>query len=71
MIVVDVLYFMQVGIVGRTDAGKSSLLSALFRTAEPEGTLEIDGIQITDLGLHDPWSKLSIIPQVSNDIQYH
>ena len=39
--------------MGRTGAGKSSLLSALFRLAEPEGVFEIDGIQITDIGLHD------------------
>ena len=51
--------------MGRTGAGKSSLMSALFRIAEPEGVLEIDGIQITGLGLHDLRSKLSIIPQVS------
>jgi len=31
--------------------GKSSLLAALFRLAEPEGVLEIDGIQTTDIGL--------------------
>lgn len=54
--------------MGRTGAGKSSLLSALFRIAEPEGVLEIDGIQITDLGLHDLRSKLSIIPQVSDNV---
>ena len=48
----------------RTGAGKSSLLSALLRLAEPEGVLEIDGIQITDIGLHDLHKKISIIPQV-------
>ena len=44
----------------------SSLLSAFFRLAESdlEGVFEIDGIQITDIGLHDLRKKISIIPQV-------
>ena len=50
--------------MGRTGAGKSSLLAALFRLAEPEGVFEIDGIQITDIGLHDLRKNISIIPQV-------
>ena len=51
--------------IGRTGAGKSSIMQALFRIAEPEGVLEIDGISITEVGLHDLRQNMSIIPQVS------
>uniref|UniRef100_UPI00398F2F2F ATP-binding cassette sub-family C member 4 n=1 Tax=Pristiophorus japonicus TaxID=55135 RepID=UPI00398F2F2F len=53
----------KVGLVGRTGAGKSSLISALFRLAEPEGKVTIDGIVTSQLGLHDLRSSMSIIPQ--------
>ncbi|XP_060071681.1 multidrug resistance-associated protein 1-like [Ylistrum balloti] len=54
----------KVGIVGRTGAGKSSLTLALFRIIEKaQGSIIIDGIDISSLGLHDLRSKITIIPQ--------
>lgn len=53
----------KIGIVGRTGAGKSSLIAALFRLAKIEGVLEIDGIDTGSICLEDLRRNISIIPQ--------
>ena len=55
----------KVGIIGRTGAGKSSIIQALFRTVEPEEgwTYRIGGYDATEMGLHSLRMNISVIPQ--------
>lgn len=54
----------KVGIVGRTGAGKSTIITAFFRFLDPEsGSIKIDDIDITTIGLKNLRRAITIIPQ--------
>ncbi|XP_034254797.1 multidrug resistance-associated protein 4-like isoform X2 [Thrips palmi] len=53
----------KVGIVGRTGAGKSSLIATLFRMAVVEGHVVIDDVDTGNVTLTKLRSSISIIPQ--------
>jgi ABC-type multidrug transport system fused ATPase/permease subunit len=62
----------RVGVVGRTGAGKSSLALALFRCLETRaGSIVIDGIDISEITLHDLRARMAIIPQVITHRQHN
>ena len=55
----------QIGIVGRTGAGKSSILVCLYRLAElRSGAIIIDGLDLARVPLPTLRARLAIIPQV-------
>ncbi|KAM9904329.1 hypothetical protein OXX79_002817 [Metschnikowia pulcherrima] len=54
----------KLGICGRTGAGKSSIMTGIYRINELDsGTITIDGVDVSQLALCDLRAKLSIIPQ--------
>ena len=55
----------KVGIIGRTGAGKSSIIQALFRLieVEPQSSIFISGDNTKDIGLHCLRLNISFIPQ--------
>lgn len=57
------IYLPSTGIVGRTGAGKSSVIQAIFRLANNEGTIKIDGVDISSVPLNILRQNISTIPQ--------
>jgi ABC-type multidrug transport system fused ATPase/permease subunit len=56
----------KIGVVGRTGAGKSSIMVALFRLIEDschEGVIKYDGLNIDHMGVSRLRPELAIIPQ--------
>jgi ATP-binding cassette subfamily C (CFTR/MRP) protein 4 len=54
---------MKIGIVGRTGAGKSSIIQTLFRLCDPSnGEILIDNQNINEVGLHLLRKNIAFIP---------
>ncbi|SPO27552.1 related to ATP-binding cassette transporter protein [Ustilago trichophora] len=54
----------KIAFCGRTGAGKSTLVTTLLRTLElSAGSIKIDGVDISSIGLHRLRSTISLIPQ--------
>lgn len=54
----------RVGVVGRTGAGKSTLVGSFLRLVNSTGgAMYIDGLDTSHIGLHDLRPRISVIPQ--------
>jgi len=53
----------KVGVAGRTGAGKSSLVSALFRMPEPTGNIYVDGLALSEYNVQSTRPVISVITQ--------
>ncbi|WVF68119.1 hypothetical protein IAT40_002882 [Kwoniella sp. CBS 6097] len=53
----------KVGVIGRTGAGKSSLVAAIMRMVSVDGKIEVDGVDLRNVGIDTIRSRIGIIPQ--------
>ncbi|XP_032234169.1 ATP-binding cassette sub-family C member 4 [Nematostella vectensis] len=60
---IDIKGGERVGVAGRTGAGKSSLVAALFRMPDPEGKIIIDDQEIGQLNIQNTRRVISVITQ--------
>ena len=54
----------RIGVVGRTGAGKSSVVAALLRMPDSQGDVIIDGIRINDINLQASRRCISVLGQI-------
>lgn len=62
-ITLDIAPKEKVGVVGRTGAGKSSIVAALFRMPDPNGKVLIDDVDIGTLNLQVARKSMAVITQ--------
>ena len=53
----------KIGIMGRTGAGKSSIIAAIMRMPEAEGIITIDGVNMNDLNVQESRRCVSVLSQ--------
>lgn len=57
--------YEKVGVVGRSGAGKHSLVNAILRLYEPHGIVRIDGVDTATVNLTELRDKIAVIPEDS------